>query len=86
MMSFIDCMVDPRTCINVTSCIVQLGKTILKVSPGSSNASGSSSSKEQHKQQYPVLEVKCRKRHRRKHFENQKPCLMRGVYFKTMKW
>ncbi|CAL5370677.1 unnamed protein product [Camellia sinensis] len=86
MMSFIDCMVDPRTCINVTPCIVQLGKTILKVSPGSSNASGSSSSKEQHNQQYPVPEVKCRKRHRRKHFENQKPCLMRGVYFKNMKW
>ncbi|THG02344.1 hypothetical protein TEA_021186 [Camellia sinensis var. sinensis] len=86
MMSFIDCMVDPRTCINVTPCIVQLGKTILNVSPGSSNASGSSSSKEQHNQQYPVPEVKCRKRHQRKHFENQKPCLMRGVYFKNMKW
>ncbi|XP_028091252.1 uncharacterized protein LOC114291596 isoform X4 [Camellia sinensis] len=86
MMSFIDCMVDPRTCINVTPCIVQLGKTISKVSPGSSNASGSSSSKEQHNQQYPVPEVKRRKRHRRKHFENQEPCLMSGVYFKNMKW
>ncbi|CAL5427188.1 unnamed protein product [Camellia sinensis] len=61
-------------------------KTISKVSPGSSNASGSSSSKEQHNQQYPVPEVKRRKRHRRKHFENQEPCLMRGVYFKNMKW
>ncbi|KAL7191826.1 hypothetical protein ACSBR2_023825 [Camellia fascicularis] len=29
-------------------------KTISKVSPGSSNASGSSSSKEQHNQQYPA--------------------------------
>ncbi|KAF5942941.1 hypothetical protein HYC85_020583 [Camellia sinensis] len=86
MMSFIDCMVDPRTCINVTPCIVQLEKTISKVSPGSSNASGSSSSKEQHNQQYPVPEVKCRKQHRRKHFEIQEPCLMRGVYFKNMKW
>ena len=33
-----------------------------------------------------VPEVKRRKRHRRKHFENQEPCLMRGVYFKNMKW
>ncbi|KAF5955019.1 hypothetical protein HYC85_007875 [Camellia sinensis] len=31
-------------------------KTISKVSPGSSNASGSSSSKEQHNQQYPETE------------------------------
>lgn len=33
-----------------------------------------------------VPEVKRRKRHRRKHFENQEPCIMRGVYFKNMKW
>ncbi|KAI8018055.1 Protein root UVB sensitive 6 [Camellia lanceoleosa] len=32
-------------------------KTISKVSPGSSNAFGSSSSKEQHNQQYPVAFV-----------------------------
>ncbi|KAF8391959.1 hypothetical protein HHK36_022299 [Tetracentron sinense] len=31
-------------------------------------------------------EIKRRKRHRRKHFENQEPCIMRGVYFKNMKW
>ncbi|XP_052187999.1 ethylene-responsive transcription factor-like protein At4g13040 isoform X2 [Diospyros lotus] len=55
-----------------------------KVSAGSSNASGSSSSKEQPTQQYP--EVKRRKRHRRKQVENQEPCVMRGVYFKNMKW
>ncbi|PSS09644.1 Ethylene-responsive transcription factor-like protein [Actinidia chinensis var. chinensis] len=61
-------------------------KTISKAFPGSSNASGSSTSKEQHNYQYPVPEVKRRKRHRRKHFENQEPCLMRGVYFKNMKW
>ncbi|GFZ02068.1 integrase-type DNA-binding superfamily protein [Actinidia rufa] len=61
-------------------------KTISKAFPGSSNASGSSTSKEQHNYQYPVSEVKRRKRHRRKHFENQEPCLMRGVYFKNMKW
>ncbi|XP_052187996.1 ethylene-responsive transcription factor-like protein At4g13040 isoform X1 [Diospyros lotus] len=57
-----------------------------KVSAGSSNASGSSSSKEQPTQQYPVPEVKRRKRHRRKQVENQEPCVMRGVYFKNMKW
>ncbi|CAL5385999.1 unnamed protein product [Camellia sinensis] len=62
------------------------GKIISKVSPGASNASGSSMSKEKHNQQHPVPEVKHRKRHRRKHFENQEPCLMRGVYFKNMKW
>ncbi|TYI73096.1 hypothetical protein E1A91_D07G107400v1 [Gossypium mustelinum] len=30
--------------------------------------------------------IKRRKRHRRKHVQNQEPCLMRGVYFKNMKW
>ncbi|CAH9073572.1 unnamed protein product [Cuscuta europaea] len=33
-----------------------------------------------------LSEVKCRKRHRRKQFDSQEPCLMRGVYFKNMKW
>ncbi|XP_058206591.1 ethylene-responsive transcription factor-like protein At4g13040 isoform X2 [Rhododendron vialii] len=61
-------------------------KTIPKASPGSSNLSGSSTSKDQHTHQYPVPEVKRRKRHRRKHFENQEPCVMRGVYLKNMKW
>lgn len=32
------------------------------------------------------LVFKRRKRHRRKHFENQEPCIMRGVYYKNMKW
>lgn len=61
---------------------------ISKVHPGSSNMSTSSSSKEQQQQQqqFSVPEVKRRKRHRRKHFENQEPCIMRGVYFKNMKW
>lgn len=58
---------------------------ISKVHPGSSNVSTSSSSKEQ-QLQFTVPEVKRRKRHRRKHFENQEPCIMRGVYFKNMKW
>lgn len=31
-------------------------------------------------------ELKKRKRQRRKHQENQEPCVMRGVYFKNMKW
>lgn len=33
-----------------------------------------------------LAEVKRRKRHRRKHVENQEPCIMRGVYFKNLKW
>ncbi|XP_071698396.1 ethylene-responsive transcription factor-like protein At4g13040 isoform X2 [Rutidosis leptorrhynchoides] len=33
---------------------------------------------------FPVF--KRRKRHRRKNFENQEACVMRGVYFKNMKW
>ncbi|XP_042042982.1 ethylene-responsive transcription factor-like protein At4g13040 [Salvia splendens] len=33
-----------------------------------------------------MTEVKRRKRHRRKHVENQEPCIMRGVYFKNLKW
>ncbi|KZV25711.1 hypothetical protein F511_04772 [Dorcoceras hygrometricum] len=35
-------------------------------------------------QQFP--EIKRRKRHRRKHVENQEPCIMRGVYLKNAKW
>lgn len=35
---------------------------------------------------HPVPEFKRRKRHRRKNFENQEACVMRGVYFKNMKW
>ncbi|XAR58747.1 hypothetical protein NMG60_11014271 [Bertholletia excelsa] len=61
-------------------------KTTSKESPGSPNVSGSSTSKEQHNQQHPEPEVKRRKRHRRKQIDNQEPCLMRGVYFKNMKW
>ncbi|KAL3828919.1 hypothetical protein ACJIZ3_017721 [Penstemon smallii] len=49
----------------------------------SSNAPGGPS-KEHIIHQFP--EVKRRKRHRRKHVENQEPCIMRGVYFKNMKW
>lgn len=63
-----------------------VGNGSLKVDPGSSNISGSDSSKEQHDQQISGQEVKHRKRHRRKHFQDQETCVMRGVYFKNMKW
>ncbi|XP_071720593.1 uncharacterized protein [Rutidosis leptorrhynchoides] len=49
--------------------------------PEPSNGNGPSNQQEI---QHPVF--KRRKRHRRKHFENQEPCIMRGVYFKNMKW
>ncbi|XP_031110822.1 ethylene-responsive transcription factor-like protein At4g13040 isoform X2 [Ipomoea triloba] len=50
---------------------------------GTSSFSASPPLKEQENAKFPV---KRRKRHRRKHFDNQEPCLMRGVYFKNMKW
>ncbi|GAB4830267.1 hypothetical protein Ancab_019907 [Ancistrocladus abbreviatus] len=53
---------------------------------GSSNRSGYCSSKELKNQPSPGHEVKRRKRHRRKHINNQEQCVMRGVYFKNMKW
>eukprot|EP00252_Welwitschia_mirabilis_P019679 TRINITY_DN4620_c0_g1_i1.p1 TRINITY_DN4620_c0_g1~~TRINITY_DN4620_c0_g1_i1.p1 ORF type:complete len:222 (-),score=55.30 TRINITY_DN4620_c0_g1_i1:178-843(-) len=60
-------------------------KQILEPSLGSSNVSGCSSSQEP-KAQSSGPEIKRRKRQRRKQFDNQEPCLMRGVYFKNMKW
>ncbi|KAL5711654.1 hypothetical protein ACHQM5_013916 [Ranunculus cassubicifolius] len=57
-----------------------------KLHPGSSNLSGTSSSKEEQSLNFPGHPVKRRKQHRRKHVENQEPCIMRGVYFKNMKW
>ncbi|KAL4369409.1 hypothetical protein GQ457_05G003930 [Hibiscus cannabinus] len=67
------------------------GKSIAKVSRGPSNISGSGSgsgsgSDEHHNQPFLEQPIKRRKRHRRKHVQNQDPCLMRGVYFKNMKW
>ncbi|ONH92828.1 hypothetical protein PRUPE_8G198700 [Prunus persica] len=62
------------------------GNASVKVEARSPTASGSSLSKEQHDQQVAGPPIKRRKRHRRKHFQNQEPCLMRGVYFKNMKW
>ncbi|XP_077250261.1 ethylene-responsive transcription factor-like protein At4g13040 [Tasmannia lanceolata] len=54
--------------------------------PVSTNISISSSSKQEQNKKISGLEIKRRKRHRRKHFEDQEPCTMRGVYFKNMKW
>lgn len=52
--------------------------------PVLSNVTASSPSNEQLIREFP--EIKRRKRHRRKHVENQEPCIMRGVYFKNLKW
>uniref|UniRef100_A0ACD5YKG1 Uncharacterized protein n=2 Tax=Avena sativa TaxID=4498 RepID=A0ACD5YKG1_AVESA len=57
---------------------------ISDVLPESSN--GSDSLKEDKNQYYPGKEIKRRKRHRRKQYVDQEPCIMRGVYFKNMKW
>ncbi|KAL6208979.1 hypothetical protein ACLB2K_019922 [Fragaria x ananassa] len=57
-----------------------------KTEPLSSPAYGSSLAKEQPQKYSPGPPIKRRKRHRRKHIHNQEPCLMRGVYFKNMKW
>nr|XP_028965723.1 ethylene-responsive transcription factor-like protein At4g13040 isoform X3 [Malus domestica] len=62
------------------------GNTIVKAEPRSLTASGSILSKEQHDVAVAGPPIKRRKRHRRKHAQNQEPCLMRGVYFKNMKW
>ncbi|URE40061.1 AP2 domain containing protein [Musa troglodytarum] len=51
--------------------------------PGSSSAFGSRTSKEEPNNNFLG---KRRKRHRRKHYEDQEPCIMTGVYFKNMKW
>ncbi|XP_062219096.1 ethylene-responsive transcription factor-like protein At4g13040 isoform X3 [Phragmites australis] len=47
---------------------------------------GPDSLKEEQTQYYPGKEIKRRKRHRRKQYVDQEPCIMRGVYFKNMKW
>ncbi|KAM7264457.1 hypothetical protein ACFE04_002140 [Oxalis oulophora] len=61
-------------------------KPVAKVFPGSSNVSGCGSSKDQQNQSSSGVPIKRRKRHRRKQIQNQETCLMRGVYFKNMKW
>lgn len=68
------------------------GKAISK-GLGPSNVSSSSTPEEQNNQPkeepfqtFSGLPIKRRKRHRRKQVQNQEPCLMRGVYFKNMKW
>ncbi|CAA2970751.1 ethylene-responsive transcription factor At4g13040 [Olea europaea subsp. europaea] len=59
-------------------------KTASEIGPSLSKVSASSPLKEESFQPFP--EFKRRKRHRRKHVENQEQCIMRGVYFKNMKW
>lgn len=59
---------------------------VSEFSVGPSKASPSTSSKEDSNHYYPGKEIKRRKRHRRKHHEDKEPCIMRGVYFKNMKW
>lgn len=59
-------------------------KTASETGPSLSKVSASSPLKEEPFQPFP--EFKRRKRHRRKHVENQEQCIMRGVYFKNMKW
>ncbi|CAI9761312.1 unnamed protein product [Fraxinus pennsylvanica] len=61
-------------------------KTTSETCPTLSKVSAFSPLKEEPVQPFPVSEFKRRKRHRRKHVENQEQCIMRGVYFKNMKW
>ncbi|KAK6940503.1 hypothetical protein RJ641_030034 [Dillenia turbinata] len=62
-----------------------IGRPNMKASPQASHLSASTP-EEQDTPHFAGQEVKRRKRHRRKHLENQEPCVMRGVYFKNMKW
>ncbi|KAM0909165.1 hypothetical protein ACQ4PT_014982 [Festuca glaucescens] len=50
------------------------------------SSNGSDSLKEEKNQYYPGKEIKRRNQHRRKQYVDQEPCIMRGVYFKNMKW
>ncbi|KAM0909159.1 hypothetical protein ACQ4PT_014979 [Festuca glaucescens] len=50
------------------------------------SSNGSDSFKEEKNQYYPGKEIKRRNQHRRKQYVDQEPCIMRGVYFKNMKW
>ncbi|KAL3850419.1 hypothetical protein ACJIZ3_012301 [Penstemon smallii] len=59
-------------------------ETTSETGAGSSNVSAPSPLNEHLSRLFP--EIKRRKRHRRKHVENQEPCTIRGVYFKNMKW
>ncbi|KAK4749070.1 hypothetical protein SAY87_026519 [Trapa incisa] len=62
------------------------GENDIKNGVGSSNLSGSSPLKDQQNEHLTEQPIKRRKRHRRKHHQDQEQCLMRGVYFKNMKW
>ncbi|XP_020687815.1 ethylene-responsive transcription factor-like protein At4g13040 [Dendrobium catenatum] len=53
---------------------------------GASTVSSFRSPKLETNNYFPGKEIKRRRRHRRKYYEDQEPCIMRGVYFKNMKW
>ncbi|CAM8894208.1 unnamed protein product [Rhodiola kirilowii] len=57
---------------------------INKSGTGAFNVSASSFTIEQHDQQ--ISGIKRRKPHKRKVAHDRQPCVMRGVYFKNMKW
>ncbi|KAL8484200.1 hypothetical protein ACS0TY_026775 [Phlomoides rotata] len=59
-------------------------ETTSATAQGSPDLDASTPSKEHLFQKFP--EVRRRKRHRRKHVENQEACTMRGVYYKNRKW
>ncbi|RZC68706.1 hypothetical protein C5167_032510, partial [Papaver somniferum] len=61
-------------------------KNNMELSLGSANVFGSSSSKDEPDQQLPVQGIKRRKLHRRKNFSEHGTYLLRGVYYKNMKW
>lgn len=64
--------------------VVEMDMT--EVTYGPLDVTASRKSKEESSQYYPGKEIKHRKRHRRKHEETRETCIMRGVYFKNMKW
>ncbi|XP_074579824.1 ethylene-responsive transcription factor-like protein At4g13040 [Curcuma longa] len=80
--------VKPSTVHPMPSVETSLQKLVSKseIYTGSMDESSLIMSKEEPNPYYPGKEIKHRKRHRRKHYENQEPCMMRGVYFKNMKW
>ncbi|XP_020574056.1 ethylene-responsive transcription factor-like protein At4g13040 [Phalaenopsis equestris] len=59
---------------------------ISETSFGAATVSASPIPKVETNNYFPVKEIKRRRRHRRKYYEDQEPCIMRGVYFKNMKW
>lgn len=61
-------------------------KPVLEPSSGPSIISESNSSKDSRNAVQAERELKRRKRQRRRQVENQEACMLRGVYFKNLKW